>query len=254
MEGESAVIIEDLHKSFGPHAILKGIDLTIPRGQITTIIGGSGSGKSVLIKHIIGLLRPDRGRVLVDGEDISTLSGKALTRVQGKFGMLFQHAALFDSMTVEDNIAFPLIEHSRLNKKAIRKRVSEQLEVLGLGGMEQKWPSELSGGMRKRVGLARALMMDPQFLIYDEPTTGLDPVLGAQVDEMIGEVQARLGVTSIVISHDMASTFRLAHKVAMLFDGQILVAGPPETLARSGVPQVEEFLKVSGVTMEAIHG
>ena len=251
---DAAVIVRDLHKSFGAHDVLRGIDLTIPRGKITTIIGGSGSGKSVLIKHIIGLLRPDRGTVTIDGEDITTLNDREMTRVRSKFGMLFQHAALFDSMTVEENIAFPLKEHTKLSRKEIRRRVGEQLEILGLGGMEKKWPAELSGGMRKRVGLARAIAMDPSCLIYDEPTTGLDPVLGAQVDEMISETQQRLGVTSIVISHDMASTFRLAHQIAMIFKGRILTSGSPQQVSESAVPQVEEFLTASGVKLETIHG
>ena len=256
MDGHAdvAIVAANVHKAFGEHQVLRGVDLSIPRGQITTIIGGSGSGKSVFIKHLIGLLRPDRGSVHVDGEDITRMGQRELTRVRRKFGMLFQHAALFDSMTVADNVAFPLVEHTRLRKKAIYRQVEEKLEILGLGGQGKKWPAELSGGMRKRVGLARALAMDPSFLIYDEPTTGLDPVLAAQVDEMISETQERLGVTSIVISHDMASTFRLAHQIAMIFDGRILVSGDPEEVAKSGVPQVEHFIRVSGVQMEAVRG
>ncbi|MFT7621353.1 MAG: phospholipid/cholesterol/gamma-HCH transport system ATP-binding protein [Myxococcota bacterium] len=249
-----AVRVQGLHKAFGKHQILKGINLEIPRGKTTIIIGGSGSGKSVLIKHIIGLLRPDRGTVEVDGEDITRMSERALTAVRGKFGMLFQHAALFDSMTVADNVAFPLKEHTRLSRKQIRIKVSEQLEILGLPGSEDKWPAELSGGMRKRVGLARALMMDPQFLIYDEPTTGLDPILAHQVDQMILDTQERLGVTSIVISHDMASTFRLAHQIAMLYHGEIVVTGDPAALSVCEVPRVQEFIRVSGVQLDAIRG
>lgn len=249
-----AVIVEGLHRSFGDLHVLRGIDLEIPRGKNTIVIGGSGSGKSVLIKHIIGLLRPDRGRVIVDGEDLTKLGSAALTKVRSKFGMLFQHAALFDSMTVADNVAFPLREHSGLRRREIDRKVSEQLEILGLAGMEKKWPADLSGGMRKRVGLARALMMDPEFLIYDEPTTGLDPVLAHQVDRMIEDTQKRLGITGIVISHDMASTFRLGHQIAMIFEGRILVSGTPAEVSRCGVPQVEEFIEYSGVQLEAIQG
>lgn len=249
---EIAVVVEDLYKRFGDHEVLCGIDLEIPRGKITTVIGGSGSGKSVLIKHIIGLLRPDKGRVYVDGEEITRLGARDMTRVQGKFGMLFQHAALFDSMTVEENVAFPLVEHTKMTRGEIRASVAEKLEVLGLAGMGNMSPADLSGGMRKRVGLARAIAMNPSFLIYDEPTTGLDPVLAAQVDRMIGETQERLGVTSIVISHDMASTFRIAHRIAMLFKGRIAAVGTPEFMAESDVPQVQEFIRVSGVKLEAI--
>jgi len=247
-----AVEIRDLHKAFGKHQVLKGVDLAIERGRITTIIGGSGSGKSVLIKHIIALLSPDRGQVIVDGEDITTMNETDLTKVRSKFGMLFQHSALFDSMNVGANIAFPLTEHTKLSPAEINDVVTDKLEVLGLAGMEEKWPAELSGGMRKRVALARALVMNPSFLIYDEPTTGLDPVLGHQVDQMIADIQARYGVTSIIISHDMASTFRLAHKIAMIHDGRILVSGEPGDMARCGVPQVEEFIRVSGVRFEAV--
>jgi phospholipid/cholesterol/gamma-HCH transport system ATP-binding protein len=252
---DTAIQIRSVYKAFGSHEVLKGIRLTVPRGKITTIIGGSGSGKSVLIKHIIGLLQPDRGRVFVDGEDITRLGSRALIKVRAKFGMLFQHSALFDSMTVEDNVAFPLREHTKLSRKEIQRQVAEKLEVLGLAGMGKKWPAELSGGMRKRVGLARAITMNPSFLIYDEPTTGLDPVLAAQVDEMIGETQDRLGVTSVVISHDMASTFRLAHQIAMIHDGQIVCSGTPNEIAVSEVPQVQQFIRVSGVQLEAVrHG
>ncbi len=247
-----AIRVEGVHKSFGAHHVLRGIDLEIPRGRTTIVIGGSGSGKSVLIKHLIGLLRPDRGSVWVDGDDITKLNARDLTRVRGKFGMLFQHAALFDSMKVGDNVAFPLREHTKLSRKEIDRKVSEQLEILGLPGIENTWPADLSGGMRKRVGLARALMMDPKFLIYDEPTTGLDPVLAHQVDQMIGETRERLGVTSIVISHDMASTFRLADQIAMIFEGQILVSGTPAEVSVCGVPQVERFIEVSGVQFEAV--
>jgi len=249
-----AIEVNDLHKSFGDHAVLKGINLTIHRGQITTIIGGSGSGKSVLIKHLIGLIRPDSGTIVVDGSDITEMDEVGLVQVRRKFGMLFQHSALFDSMNVEENIAFPLIEHTDFKRDKIKQIVQDKLTMLKLEGMGNKWPAELSGGMRKRVALARAIVLNPEYLIYDEPTTGLDPVLCAQVDEMIVTTQEKLGITSIVISHDMASTFRVAHHIAMIHDGRILISGAPHTVAHSDLPQVETFMTTSGVQLEAIRG
>lgn len=247
-----AIEVEDIHKRFGDNAVLRGVTFTIPRGQITTIIGGSGSGKSVLVKHIIGLLKPDQGAIRIDGIDIAKMSDRELTQVRRKFGMLFQHAALFDSMSVGENVAFPLVEHTTLSRKEIQKEVAEKLDVLGLAGTEKKWPADLSGGMRKRVALARALAMNPSFLIYDEPTTGLDPVLTKQVDEMIADTQHRLGVTSIIISHDMASTFRLAHQIAMLARGQVIVTGTPAEVVAAGVPEVDAFIAASGVRFEEL--
>ena len=246
-----AIVVTDVWKSFGEAEILKGVNLTIPRGQITIIIGGSGSGKSVLVKHLLGLLQPDRGKIEVDGEDIAHMSERELTVVRRKFGMLFQHAALFDSMTVGENVAFPLVEHTKQSRKEIHKAVSERLELLGLAGMEDRAPADLSGGMRKRVALARALAMNPSILIYDEPTTGLDPVLAKQVDEMIADTQERHGVTSVVISHDMASAFRLAHQIAMLARGTVIISGTPEAVVASGVPEVTEFIEASGVSFDA---
>ncbi len=254
MDAAPAIVVSDLHKRFGDHVVLAGIDLEIPRGKTTIIIGGSGSGKSVLIKHRLGLLTPDRGRGEVDGEDIARASESDLVRVRRKFGMLFQHAALFDSLTVAENVAFPLVEHTKMTRREIATLVSERLELLGLVGVERKWPADLSGGMRKRVALARALAMNPSFLIYDEPTTGLDPVLTRQVDQMIVDTQARFGVTSIVVSHDMASTFRLAHHIAMLGRGKVIASGPPEMLAESDVPEVKEFMEASGVRFQAVRG
>jgi phospholipid/cholesterol/gamma-HCH transport system ATP-binding protein len=249
-----AIRVTNVHKSFGEHAVLRGIELTINRGQITTVIGGSGSGKTVLIKHMIGLIKPDEGSIEVDGENIVNMPEHDIIRVRRKFGMLFQHSALFDSMTVEENIAFPLYEHTDYNRAQVRDLVQEKLEMLHLTGEGEKWPAELSGGMRKRVALARAIMLNPEFLIYDEPTTGLDPVLCSQVDDMIVTTQEQLGITTIVISHDMASTFRIAHQVAMIFDGQILVSGTPESVVASNLQPVEQFITTSGVRLEAIRG
>lgn len=238
--------LQDVHKAFGDNRVLQGVDLDVPEGLITTVIGGSGSGKSVLIKHIIALLRPDRGQVFVDGEDVSVLKPNELVRVRRKFGMLFQYAALFDSMTVEENIAFPLREHSKLSNKVIREKVREKLEMLRLPGTEKKYPAELSGGMRKRVGLARAIIHEPKILIYDEPTAGLDPIMIYQVDEMIKETQEQLGITSVVISHDMASTFRISNRIAMLHEGRIIETGTPEEVRASTNPHVREFIFVTG--------
>lgn len=234
--------IQGVHKSFEDNHVLRGVDLQVPEGRTTVIIGGSGSGKSVLMKHMLGLLQPDRGRVIVDGQDISELGERELVAVRAKFGMVFQQAALFDSMTVGENVAFPLREHSKFKEREIQARVAEKLALVSLEGVERRFPAELSGGMRKRVGLARAIVLDPRILLYDEPTTGLDPITANNVDEMIMEAQEKLGVTSVVISHDIASSFRVGDQVAMLYRGIIVAKGPPETLRQSEHPHVREFL------------
>lgn len=238
--------VVDLHKSFGDQAVLRGINLDIPEGKITVVIGGSGSGKSVLIKHLVALLRPDRGEVRFRGRDLFQMQDDELLQARRSFGMLFQNAALFDSMSVFDNVAFPLREHKRMTKAEVRDAVMESLEALKLGHAGQKFPGELSGGMKKRVALARATILRPQILIYDEPTTGLDPMMIKQVDDMIAETQARLQVTSVVISHDMASTFRIAHKIAMLYQGEIVEQGTPAQFKDSDNPVVRSFIFVSG--------
>ncbi len=236
--------VKGLTKAFGDHEVLRGIDLQVREGATTVVLGGSGSGKTVLIKHMIGLLRPDSGRVVVDGEDLVPLGDRELNRVRRKFGMVFQAAALFDSMTVFDNVAFPLREHSRAseNEKEIARIVHEKLEVVGLTGIDRKFPAELSGGMRKRVGLARAIALDPKIVLYDEPTTGLDPITTDYVDDMILEAQRRLGVTSVVISHDIGSSFQIADEIAFLEDGRIAVCGPPEAIRGSQHPGLLRFL------------
>lgn len=239
------VQVRGLRKRFGEQEVLRGVDLDIERGGVTTIIGGSGSGKSVLVKHIIGLLRPDSGQILFEGTDITKLSPKELTPVRNHFGMLFQQSALFDSMTVEENIAFPLVEHTKKNQREIKEIVREKLALLGLGGIEKKTPSELSGGMRKRVGLARAIVLNPQVIIYDEPTTGLDPLMTLNVDNMIKDTQEKLKVTAIVISHDMASVFRISDNIAMLYKGEIVEYGPPDIFLNTSKPVVRDFLAAS---------
>jgi phospholipid/cholesterol/gamma-HCH transport system ATP-binding protein len=227
--------------------VLRGVSLDVERGRINVIIGGSGAGKSVMMKHLIGLLKPDRGGIWVDGEDIVLMNDFELNRVRQKFGMLFQYAALFDSMTVEENVMFPLIEHKRrtMKRSEMRDLAREKLQSLGLFNIEKKYPAELSGGMRKRVGLARAIIMEPQILFYDEPTTGLDPIATKNVDDMIADIAAELGVTSVVISHDMASTFRIGHRVSMLYKGRIIASGSPEDILSCPNSNVREFLEVS---------
>jgi len=234
--------IRDLWKGFGTTPVLKGIHLKIWPGTTTVILGGSGSGKTVLMKHIIGLLKPDRGEVWVDGVEVVHLRGRELQIQREKMGMVFQNAALFDSMTVGDNVAFPLREHSKLSEREIQKRVQEKLAVVSLYKVEDKFPAELSGGMRKRVGLARAIVRDPKIVLYDEPTTGLDPLTTENVDEMIITAREKLGVTSVVISHDIGSAFHIGDHIAMLHDGHIVEEGPPEKLRRSQEPHTQHFL------------
>lgn len=242
--------IRGVHKTFGVHHVLRGLDLDIERGRTNIIIGGSGQGKSVLMKHLMGLLKPDAGHIWVDGEDLVPLNDVELGRLRRKFGMVFQYAALFDSMNTVENIAFPLLERYRLPRDEVMERVRELLRRLDLAhvaGIEQKFPAELSGGQRKRVGLARALIDRPEILLYDEPTTGLDPVATKNVDEMIRRTADEFGVTSVVISHDMASTFRIADRVAMLHQGRIVVDGTPAEVLQSQQPELREFVETSGL-------
>ncbi|HET9450257.1 MAG TPA: ABC transporter ATP-binding protein [Aggregicoccus sp.] len=236
--------VVDLHKTFGTHRVLSGIQLEIPAGSTCVILGGSGSGKTVLMKHMIGLLKPDSGQVIIDGEDIVPMGTDELERVRRKFGMVFQAAALFDSMTVYENVAFPLREHRRkLPEEQVREIVRAKLALMGLNGVEDKFPADLSGGMRKRVGLARAIVLDPKIVLYDEPTTGLDPITTDYVDEMILAAKRELGVTSVVISHDIASAFNVADQIAFLHKGLIVERGTPEQLRVSEHPAVKVFLQ-----------
>jgi phospholipid/cholesterol/gamma-HCH transport system ATP-binding protein len=236
------ISVRDLYKSFGAHEVLSGISLDVEEGTTCVILGGSGSGKTVLMKHVIGLLKPDRGQVFVDGEDVVPLNDLELERVRRKFGMVFQGAALFDSMTVYENVAFPLKEHSNLSEEEMRKRVEEKLAIVGLHDVADLYPASLSGGMRKRVGLARAIVRDPKIVLYDEPTTGLDPITTDYVDEMILTAKAKLGVTSLVISHDVASAFKVGDQIAFLSGGKIVAHAPPAELRRSTHPVVKLFL------------
>ncbi len=242
---EYAIECIDLHKSFGRHQIHKGIDLKIVKGAITYIIGPSGTGKSVLLKQLCGLMPPTKGRVLVNGRDLTQMKQSELTEMRKKFGILFQNAALFDSMNVFENVAFPLREHTKLSKGEISKIVSEKLRLVGLRDVEQKMPSELSGGMRKRVGLARAIALEPEIILYDEPTTGLDPIMCDAVDNLINDTQKELGITSIVISHDIESTLKIADYIAMLYDGKVVLYGTPEEFKTTENPYVRQFFSAS---------
>jgi phospholipid/cholesterol/gamma-HCH transport system ATP-binding protein len=244
---EKAIRIIDLYKSFGAQKVLDGINLEIEKGKITVIIGKSGGGKSVLMKHLIGLVKPDSGEIWINGSEITHLKEKKLNEVRKSFGMLFQEAALFDSMNVYDNVAFPLREHTRLSSKEIDRRVEERLRQVGLLGFSEKMPSELSGGMKKRVGLARALILDPEIILFDEPTSGLDPIISLTVEELIKETQANLGKTYVVISHDILGMFRIADKVAMLYDGKIIEYGTTYDIKRSKNEAIREFLKATKI-------
>ena len=242
----------DIHKSFNGQKVLDGVNLMIDSGQITVIIGQSGGGKSVLLKHIIGLIRPDRGEVLIDGVDIARLNDRKLNDIRKNFGMLFQEAALFDSMTVGENVAFPLHEHTRLNQRHIDEIVHQKLLQVGLTAVAHKMPSELSGGMRKRVGLARAIALDPKIILFDEPTTGLDPITADAIDRLIVDTQKHTKATCVAISHDIESTFKIAQTVAMLYQGKIVEVGTPEEIKASKSPALQQFLqrKAEGPILE----
>jgi phospholipid/cholesterol/gamma-HCH transport system ATP-binding protein len=234
--------IRGVHKSFGALKVLRGVDLQIPKGQITVILGRSGVGKSVLLKHIIGLIRPDRGRIWIDKVDITRLGDKDLTEMRKKFGMLFQDAALFDSMTVGENVAFPLREHTKLREQDIRKIIAHKLGQVGLPGLEEKMPAELSGGMKRRVGLARAIALDPEIVLFDEPTAGLDPPMAESIEHLIIETQRSMERTFVVITHSIFTAFHIAHKIAMLHEGRIIAEGSPEAFKKSSNKVVQSFL------------
>ncbi|MBN8554766.1 MAG: ABC transporter ATP-binding protein [Deltaproteobacteria bacterium] len=234
--------IRNLKKSFGTQRVLKGVNLKIKNGEITVIIGSSGCGKSVLLRHLIGLMKPDEGQILLDGMDLTNLPKEELKRVRMRFGMLFQDAALFDSMNVYENIAFPLREHRRVSEKEISEAVKQRLQEVGMKNVERKLPSELSGGMRKRVGLARALVLNPEIVLYDEPTTGLDPITSRAIDDLIVQTQQNIQGTSIIISHDIRATLRIANTIAMLHDGAIVAVGSPEEMMNHENAIVRDFL------------
>ncbi len=234
--------VEKLTKAFGANQVLRGVDLEVPKGSITIIIGRSGGGKSVLLKHLIGLLRPDSGHVYIDDVDITQLSGRALEPVRRRYGVVFQSGALFDSQTCYDNVAFPLRETRRMSSAEIRKRVEGALEQVELAGVGPKYPAEISGGMRKRVAIARALVSEPEIIFFDEPTTGLDPVLVNTIHRLIQTLHRTLNFTAVMVSHEIPEIFEIADRVAMLSDGRIVESGTPAAIQSSTNPVVHKFI------------
>ena len=237
--------IEGLYKSFGRQEVLKGLDLQIEDGETLVIIGQSGCGKSVLLKHIIRLMDPDQGKIFIDGADILGMSAVQWSGFCLRLGMLFQGAALFDSLNVRENVGFSLYEHTQKDERDIRKQVAEKLALVGLSGVEETMPAALSGGMKKRVGLARAICNDPAIILYDEPTTGLDPINADVINDLIIRMQQRLGVTSIVVTHDMTSAYKVANRIAMLYDGGIIALGTPKEIRETADPIVRQFIQGS---------
>jgi phospholipid/cholesterol/gamma-HCH transport system ATP-binding protein len=234
--------VQQLYKSFGRQPVLRGLNLDVATAEIMVIIGRSGGGKSVLLKHLLGLLHPDSGSISVDGTDITELRGAALDRIRERYGVVFQGGALFDSMSVFDNVAFPLREKSRLGAGAIRERVEEKLDQVGLSGMAHKNPAEISGGMRKRVAIARALVAEPEIVFFDEPTTGLDPILVNTIHQLIVELHRKLRFTAVMVSHEIPEIFRIADRVAMLHDGAIVETGTPDAIQSSKSRIVQQFI------------
>jgi phospholipid/cholesterol/gamma-HCH transport system ATP-binding protein len=230
-------------KAFGPMSVLRDVTLTVERGETLTILGRSGVGKSVLLKLVMGLMRPDAGAVIIEGQNIVPLSEHALMPLRRRMGMLFQGGALFDSMTVADNVAYGLRVQGRWSEQEIAQRVAHSLTLVGLAGIERRYPVELSGGMQKRVALARALAMEPAILLYDEPTTGLDPTTAQCITQLIREIQRQLGVTSMVVTHDLESAFHVSDRMALLWEGQIVAVGPPHALRLSPDERVRGFLE-----------
>jgi phospholipid/cholesterol/gamma-HCH transport system ATP-binding protein len=236
------ITLRQVRKAFGDQVVLDKLDLEVPRGKITAIVGPSGGGKSVLLKHMIGLLKPDSGQVLVNGENIVAMGRGELNRVREKFGVLFQNAALFDSMTIFENVAFPLEEKTRLSREEIRNRVHHALEEVGLRSVDDKYPDQLSGGMKKRVGLARALLLDPAIILFDEPTTGLDPIICKAMHRLILDTHAQFGFTAVIVTHEVPAIFEICDYVAMLYQGKILFRGTPDGIRASDDPAVRQFI------------
>ena len=242
MQDEIIIDVKDVHKSFGPKEVHCGLTLAIRKGENITVMGGSGSGKSVLLKEITGLLKPDSGDVIVEGENIVPLDENDLVGVRKKMGMLFQGSALFDSLTVEENIAYPLRENTDFPEGEIREIVAKNLELVGLPGIEDKMPSDLSGGMKKRVGLARAMAMNPKILLYDEPTTGLDPPNISRINQLIRDMQAQFGITGVIITHDVKSAFEISDRVAFLHHGKIIFTGTVDEAERTDIEILSDFI------------
>lgn len=234
--------LNDIHKSFDENNVLKGISLKVEKGEILVLIGMSGYGKSVILKHVVGLMNPDKGRVFVDGLEVNSLKGRTLSDLRSRIGFLFQGGALFESMTVFENIAFPLKEKIGLEKSIIEKKVHNVLEQVGLKGADSKYPSQLSGGMQKRAALARELVWEPEIMLFDEPTTGLDPIIGHAILNLIADIHNRMNFTGIIITHELERVFKIVNKVAMLHEGAIIESGLPEEILASGNPVVKQFL------------
>jgi len=246
--------IHKLHKKFNNVAVLNDLSLDINKGQTCVIIGRSGCGKSVLLKHIIGLLKPDKGKVLVNHKEVAALNEMELSALRSKISMVFQGGALFDSMNVSENVGFSLIEHTHTSQKEILERVEESLSLVGLGGIGNLMPSELSGGMKKRVALARAICIRPEIILYDEPTTGIDPIAADSINELIRSLHDKLKVTSIVVTHDMKSAYHIADKIAMMYKGKIILEGSPREIRESKDPVVHQFINglAKGPITEAV--
>ncbi len=240
---QPVIVMRDVQKSFAEKRVLRGMSLTVARGESVVIVGGSGTGKSVTLKHIIGLIKPDKGHVVVDGQDLCCMRTVELNQFRRRFGMSFQEGALFDSMNVFENIAFPLRRHTKMTQKQIADRVHECLELVHMPKVEKRKPSELSGGMRRRVGFARAISLEPMILLFDEPTTGLDPVISDVIAELIVEMDRTLNTTTITITHDMKVAFKIANRVAMLHEGRIIEQGSPEEFQASRNPIVQQFIE-----------
>jgi len=241
--GDAIIGIRGLRKSFGSRRVLDLLDLDIERGETLVVIGRSGCGKSVLLKHITGLVRPDEGKILFEGEDMTRFDRKKLFQMRMHFGMLFQSSALFDSMTVGENVALPLRKHSNMSEEEIARTVNEKLELVGLTGVQGQYPAEMSGGMKKRIGLARAVAMNPQVVLYDEPTTGLDPIMADVINELIRTLQRELKVTSVVVTHDIKSAYHVGDRIAMLHDGTIIFSGSPDEVRRTDDPVIRQFVE-----------
>ena len=234
--------IKNVYKSFNNHPVLNDITLSVQEGEIISLLGASGTGKSVLLKELIGLIKPDKGDIFVMGKNVAQMNEDALIKLRVHVGMLFQGAALFDSLTVFENIAYPLREHLHLSEAEIRSRVSEKLQLVGLKGIEAKMPDELSGGMKKRVGLARAIATDPEIILYDEPTTGLDPITAQRINDLIMELQKKLGITTIVVTHDLHCVKTVSDRIAMLHEGKIIVVGTWQEIASCPLKEVKDFI------------
>ncbi len=231
-----------VYKSFNDRLVLNELSLSIQKGETLVIIGRSGCGKSVFLKHVIGIIKPDQGEILIDGINVSKLSSRDINRFRMRFGMVFQGSALFDSLAVGENVGFGLIEHTKLSRKAIAARVEESLELVGLKGIQDLKPSELSGGMKKRVAIARAICIKPEILLYDEPTTGLDPIMADAINDLIIEMHDKLKITSLVVTHDMTSAYKIGSRIAMMYQGQIVQAGAPDEIRNTQNPVVRQFI------------